>query len=69
MGAAVCVVSSAGEEMRAVEALAAVIQANLDSGSHIDIRFLTPSLEAQLSRVCRAFYEKAGPGDPTASGA
>jgi hypothetical protein len=57
--AAVCVASSAGEDMRVVEVLAAVIQANLDRASYVDILFLSPSLEARLSRVCQVFYERA----------
>ncbi|HQR08646.1 MAG TPA: enhanced serine sensitivity protein SseB C-terminal domain-containing protein [Gemmatales bacterium] len=57
-GAAVCVVSSTGEDIRVVEALATVIRANLGSGSHIDILFLSPSLEARLSSVCQPFYKQ-----------
>ena len=60
-GAAVCVVASGGEDLRVVEALAAVIRANLGSGSHIDILFLSPSLEAKLSNVCQPFYQRAEP--------
>lgn len=63
-GAAVCVLSSNGEDMRVVQALASVIRANVGSGSHIDILFLSPSLEASLSVVCRPFYTQAESGAP-----
>jgi hypothetical protein len=59
VGAAVCVVCISGEDIRVVEALAGVIRANLGSGSHIDILFLSPSLEEKLARVCQPFYKLA----------
>jgi hypothetical protein len=60
-GAALCLASSSGEDMRVVEALSAVIRANLGAGSHIDILFLSPSLEAKLSDVCQPFYTQSAP--------
>ncbi|MFO0863494.1 MAG: enhanced serine sensitivity protein SseB C-terminal domain-containing protein [Gemmataceae bacterium] len=66
-GAAVCVASSTGEDLRVVEAVAAVIRANVESSSHIDILFLSPSLEATLSGVCEPFYNQAEP-DAAANG-
>ena len=59
--AALGVVSTSGEDMRVVEALAPVIRANVESGSHIDLLFLSPSLEARLTDVCQPFYEHAEP--------
>lgn len=64
-GAALCVVSTTGEDLQVVQALSAVIRANLGSGSHVDILFLSPSLEAKLSGVCQPFYKQAEP-DPAA---
>jgi hypothetical protein len=58
-GAAVCVASSGGEDRQIVEALAAVIRANLGLGFHIDILFLSPVLEGQLARICQPFYKQA----------
>jgi len=61
VGAAVCVVSSAGEDIRVVETLSAVIRASLSSGSHIDILFLSPSQERSLAKVCLPFFDLAEP--------
>jgi hypothetical protein len=59
--AAVCVVSTFSGDMRVVEALAAVIRRNLDARFHIDILFLSPSLETSLRKVCQPFYVRAQP--------
>jgi hypothetical protein len=63
VGAAVCVVASASEDMRVVTSLAAVIRGNLDSGSHIDILFLSPSQERSVANVCQPFFDRAELGD------
>jgi hypothetical protein len=60
--AVVCVVCKSGEDLRVVEALAAVIRTNLGSGSHIDVLFLSPSLEGRLAKVCQPFYKQSEPG-------
>jgi hypothetical protein len=49
--------------------LSAVIRANVGSGSHIDILFLSPSLEAKVAGVCQPFYKQAEPGAAADGGA
>src|SRR5262249_34873928 len=57
-GAALCLVSSAGEDLAVIESLAGAIRKNLSQGFHIDILFLTATLESRLQAVCRPFYNR-----------
>jgi len=66
--ASVCVACKSGEDRLVVEALVAVIRDNLNSGSHIDILFLSPSLESKLNKVCQPFYQSPGMGPPQTIG-
>lgn len=57
-GTAVCLAASSGEDLQVVQALADIIRDNLDASSHMDILFLTPTMEVLLSKVCSPFYQK-----------
>jgi hypothetical protein len=59
-GAAVCIASQVFGDMKVVEAIARVIRRYLDAKFHIDILFLTSTMEAGLRAVCDPFYVRAG---------
>ena len=58
-GAALCVVSTTGQDRRVVEFIAEVVRRNLGEESSIDVLFLSEQLEHKVAQLCRPFYTRS----------
>jgi hypothetical protein len=56
---ALCITHSLGDDPALVEALSEPFRRIFNTSQALDILFLRPEQEAQVRRVCRAFYDAA----------
>jgi len=54
-----CIISKTGENPLLVDALAQPFREMLNAATPLDIMFLNAATEADVKKVCRAFYEAA----------
>jgi SseB protein C-terminal domain len=58
MNVALCVKSSAGEDMALVSGVSAVFHEMFGSHEHLDVLFVRDDQEQQLQVICTSFYER-----------
>jgi hypothetical protein len=56
---ALCIKHERGDDRALAEALSVPFHQTFNSSQALDIMFLSPEQEAELSKVCRAFYDAA----------